>query len=104
MSSHVFPWATKVWNSYTKISSSGLSDEFQLADWEKGIYHSRLSEYHSSLDLVRRQLRYILHINSTVEGEQSLAQLLRAIPDKQCLFKYTRRLLIKSISRPAGVM
>ena len=39
---------------------------------------------------VHPQLRFILHVNCTVEGEQLLSQLLRAIPDKQWLFRYGR--------------
>ena len=44
----------------------------------------------SHLLSVHPQLRIILHINSTVEGEQLLSQLLRAIPDRHWLFKYGR--------------
>jgi len=71
---HVCPWSPKVWNSYTKLFSTGLLDEVQIVDWNE----------------VHPQLRCILHINSTVEGEQLLAQLMRTIPDKQWLFKYGR--------------
>jgi hypothetical protein len=39
---------------------------------------------------VHPQLRFILHGSGTVEGEQLLAQLLRAIPDRQWLIKYGR--------------
>ena len=31
-----------------------------------------------------------MHTSGTVEGEQLLSQLLRAIPDRQWLFKYGR--------------
>jgi hypothetical protein len=39
-----------------------------------------------------------MHINSTVEGEQLLAQLMRAVPDRQWLFKYGRVPIQFSIS------
>ncbi|KAF8812924.1 S-adenosyl-L-methionine-dependent methyltransferase [Phlegmacium glaucopus] len=70
----VFPLAPKTWNSYTQLFQTGLLDDLEIVDWEQ----------------VHPQFRFVMHLSGTVEGEQLLSQFLRAIPDRQWLFRYGR--------------
>ena len=45
---------------------------------------------HLELTAVHPQLQFISHFPSTVLGEQLVAQLFRAIPERQWLFRYGR--------------
>ncbi|KAF5326395.1 hypothetical protein D9611_000498 [Ephemerocybe angulata] len=64
-----------MWSSYTGIEQSGLLDDVEVMDWN---------------DQVHPQLQYIAQIPNNVHGEQLIAQLCRAIPDRKWLFRYGR--------------
>ena len=40
--------------------------------------------------LVHPQLQFIIHMHTSVDGEQLLSQLFRCVPDRQWLFRYGR--------------
>jgi len=71
----------------------GLLSDVPLQEWENGgqchgISWSKVT--HLELTAVHPQLQFISHFPSTVLGEQLVAQLFRAIPERQWLFKYGR--------------
>ncbi|KAF8160620.1 S-adenosyl-L-methionine-dependent methyltransferase [Crassisporium funariophilum] len=65
----------KDWDTYTKIAEMGLLDEVQTLDWDQPVHP---------------QLQFIMHLGGSVEGEQLISQLFRAMPNRQWLYKYGR--------------
>ena len=71
----------------------GLLSDVPLHGWENGGQLPRpflIEATHLELTAVHPQLQFISHFPSTVMGEQLVAQLFRAIPEQQWLFKYGR--------------
>ncbi|KAF8971134.1 S-adenosyl-L-methionine-dependent methyltransferase [Flammula alnicola] len=64
----------KQWTTYNDIEEDGALDDVKTMEWDK----------------VHDQLQFIMHMASDTQGEQLVAQLLRAVPDRQWLFKYGR--------------
>ncbi|PPQ99759.1 hypothetical protein CVT24_009662 [Panaeolus cyanescens] len=70
----VLPLNGKDWSTYNRIRDMGLLKDVEITDWEQE----------------HPQLQFIMTLSTSVEGEQLLSQLFRAIPDRQWLFKYGR--------------
>lgn len=72
---HVFSSSGFVWETYDIIKEQGLLDDVAVEDW-KTAPHSTLS--------------FIGHLPLGPVGEQLIAQLFRAIPERSWLYKYGR--------------
>ncbi|KAF9050264.1 S-adenosyl-L-methionine-dependent methyltransferase [Panaeolus papilionaceus] len=70
----VIPYNGKDWSTYNRMKDMGLLDDVDVADWQQE----------------HPQLKFVMQLSASVEGEQLLSQLFRAIPDRQWLFKYGR--------------
>ncbi|KAG8689900.1 Mitochondrial transcription factor 1 [Ceratobasidium sp. 423] len=72
---HVLAQSGFIWETYDVVKELGLLDDVEAEDW-KTAPHSTLS--------------FIGHLPLGPVGEQLIAQLLRAIPERSWLFKYGR--------------
>ncbi|CAE6384476.1 unnamed protein product [Rhizoctonia solani] len=72
---HVLAQSGFIWESYDVVKDLGLLDDIAVEDWNAGP--------HSSLS-------FIGHLPLGPVGEQLIAQLFRAIPERSWLFKYGR--------------
>ncbi|KAL5638148.1 hypothetical protein ACGC1H_005004 [Rhizoctonia solani] len=72
---HVLSQSGFIWETYDIIKDLGLLDDVEVEDW-KTAPHSTLS--------------FVGHLPLGPVGEQLIAQLLRAIPERSWLFKYGR--------------
>ncbi|CAE6470221.1 unnamed protein product [Rhizoctonia solani] len=72
---HVLSQSGFIWETYDIVKEMGLLDDVKVEDW-KTAPHSTLS--------------FIGHLPLGPVGEQLIAQLLRAIPERSWLFKYGR--------------
>ncbi|CAE6418200.1 unnamed protein product [Rhizoctonia solani] len=72
---HVIAQSGFIWETYDVIKELGLLDDVKVEDWRIAP-HSTLS--------------FIGHLPLGPVGEQLIAQLLRAIPERSWLFKYGR--------------
>ncbi|KEP52246.1 ribosomal RNA adenine dimethylase family protein [Rhizoctonia solani 123E] len=72
---HVLSQSGFIWETYDIVKEMGLLDDVKVEDW-KTAPHSTLS--------------FVGHLPLGPVGEQLIAQLLRAIPERSWLFKYGR--------------
>ncbi|KAJ1299783.1 hypothetical protein OPQ81_011999 [Rhizoctonia solani] len=72
---HVLSHSGFIWETYDVVKELGLLDDVEIEDW-KTAPHSNLA--------------FIGHLPLGPVGEQLIAQLLRAIPERSWLFKYGR--------------
>ncbi|KAF8601705.1 S-adenosyl-L-methionine-dependent methyltransferase [Ceratobasidium sp. AG-I] len=72
---HVLPHSGFIWETYDAIHNLGLLDDVVAEDWK--------TAPHSCLN-------FIGHLPLGPVGEQLIAQLFRAIPERSWLFKYGR--------------
>ncbi|KDN37008.1 hypothetical protein RSAG8_10461, partial [Rhizoctonia solani AG-8 WAC10335] len=72
---HVLSQSGFIWETYDIVKDLGLLDDVEVEDW-KTAPHSTLS--------------FVGHLPLGPVGEQLIAQLLRAIPERSWLFKYGR--------------
>ncbi|ELU40962.1 RrnaAD domain-containing protein [Rhizoctonia solani AG-1 IA] len=72
---HVLSQSGFIWETYDTVKDLGLLDDIAVEDWKAGP--------HSSLS-------FIGHLPLGPVGEQLIAQLFRAIPERSWLFKYGR--------------
>ncbi|CCO35970.1 hypothetical protein BN14_10092 [Rhizoctonia solani AG-1 IB] len=72
---HVLAQSGFIWETYDVVKDLGLLDDVAIEDWNAGP--------HSSLS-------FIGHLPLGPVGEQLIAQLFRAIPERSWLFKYGR--------------
>ncbi|KAF8706875.1 S-adenosyl-L-methionine-dependent methyltransferase, partial [Rhizoctonia solani] len=90
---HVLSQSGFIWETYDTVKDLGLLDDIAVEDWKAGP--------HSSLS-------FIGHLPLGPVGEQLIAQLFRAIPERSWLFKYGRmrmswilaRRMLERISSP----
>ncbi|KAF9482258.1 S-adenosyl-L-methionine-dependent methyltransferase [Pholiota conissans] len=66
--------AGKQWTTYADMENDGDLDEVSTSSWDEP----------------NNQLQFIMQVALDTHGEQLIAQLLRAMPDRQWLFKYGR--------------
>ncbi|KAF8198108.1 S-adenosyl-L-methionine-dependent methyltransferase [Pholiota molesta] len=64
----------KQWSTYKDMEDEGILSEVKTLPWEN----------------VHEQLHFIMQTPTDTHGEQLVAQLLRAVPDRQWLFQYGR--------------
>ncbi|KAJ3498190.1 hypothetical protein NMY22_g19624 [Coprinellus aureogranulatus] len=72
---HVLELDAYNWASYTEMEQKGLLSDVETVDWKSGVHP---------------QLQFIAQLPTNVHGEQLVAQLARAIPDRKWLFRYGR--------------
>ncbi|KAJ2912413.1 hypothetical protein MD484_g7999, partial [Candolleomyces efflorescens] len=71
---HVVPEDAFWWTTYSKIEDDGLLDDVKTHDWNE----------------IHPNLQFVCQVPNNVHGEQLIAQLCRAIPDRKWFFKYGR--------------
>lgn len=94
---HIIPEDAFWWTTYSKMEEDGILDGVETHDWSVGaLLVSKLER--SGWDsprciciiLVHPNLQFIAQIPNNVHGEQLIAQLIRAIPDRKWFFRYGR--------------
>ncbi|KAF9522660.1 S-adenosyl-L-methionine-dependent methyltransferase [Crepidotus variabilis] len=74
----VYQYHGKEWDTYRKLKELGAFDDIVTTDWNDGS------------SIVHPQLQFLMHMHSSIEGEQLLSQLLRCVPERQWFFQYGR--------------
>ncbi|KAJ3546604.1 hypothetical protein NMY22_g1989 [Coprinellus aureogranulatus] len=96
---HVLELDAYNWASYTEMEQKGLLSDVETVDWKSGgayipssLLHplSLINAVHSFIQPVHPQLQFIAQLPTNVHGEQLVAQLARAIPDRKWLFRFGR--------------